>query len=67
MQIRRFANAEEFLEATKTFRSADAVRTRLISSIAISVANGSRTYDSYFWLVAGLHQIRTPPTPWPFI
>jgi predicted GNAT family acetyltransferase len=50
MEIRRFATAEEFLEATKTFRSADAVRTGLISSIAISVANGSRSYESYFWL-----------------
>jgi hypothetical protein len=67
MEIRRFATAEEFLEATKTFRSADAVRTGLISPIAFSVANGSRTYDSDFWLAAESHQIRTPPTPWPFI
>lgn len=50
MEIRRYNTAEEFLDATKTFRSADAVRTGLISSIAGSVANGSRTYDSYFWL-----------------
>jgi predicted GNAT family acetyltransferase len=50
MEICRYATAEEFLEATKAFRSADAVRTGLISSIAISVANGLRSYDSYFWL-----------------
>ena len=52
MEIRRYDTAEEFLDATKTFRSADAVRTGLISSIAISVANGSRSYDAYFWLAA---------------
>ena len=50
MEVRRYTSAAEFLDATRSFRSDDPVRTSLITSIASSVANGSRTYDAYFWL-----------------
>lgn len=49
MEVRRYLSAAEFLDATKDFRSLDPVRTGLITSIATSVANGSRTYEDYFW------------------
>jgi predicted GNAT family acetyltransferase len=49
MEVHRFQSATEFLIATKTFRSHDPIRTGLITSIATSVENGSRTYEDYFW------------------
>ena len=49
MEVRRYSSAADFLDATKDFRSLDPVRTGLITSIAISVATGSRTYEDYFW------------------
>ena len=52
MEVRRYATAAEFLEATKVFRNLDPVRTGLITSIANSVANGSRHYEEYFWWAA---------------
>lgn len=52
MEVLRFPTPAEFLDATKAFRGKDPVRTGLITSIATSVANGSRTYDGYFWWAA---------------
>lgn len=52
MEVRCFATASEFLDATKTFRSFEPIRTGLVTSVATSVANGSRTYEGYFWLAA---------------
>ena len=52
MEVRRYSTVAEFLEATTVFRNADPVRTSLITSIANSVANGSRTYEGYFWWAA---------------
>jgi predicted GNAT family acetyltransferase len=49
MEVRRYSSAAEFLAATKDFRRLDPVRTGLITSIATSVATGSRTYEDYFW------------------
>lgn len=67
MEVRRYSSAAEFLDATRDFRSLDPVRTGLITSIASSVASGSRTYEDYFWWsvskdnrVVGL-AIRTAP------
>jgi predicted GNAT family acetyltransferase len=67
MEVRRYSSAAEFLDFTKDFRSLDPVRTGLITSIATSVASGSRTYEDYFWWsvsennrVVGL-AIRTAP------
>lgn len=52
MEVRRYATASEFLDATKVFRSHEPIKTGLITSVATSVANGSRTYEGYFWLAA---------------
>lgn len=49
MEVLRHQSASDFLKATKSFRSQDPVRTGLITSIATSVENGSRTYEDYFW------------------
>ena len=52
MKVLRFDTPAEFLDASKAFRSRDPIRTGLITSIATSVSNGSRTYEGYFWLAA---------------
>jgi len=52
VEVLRFETPTELLDATKTFRSKDPVRTGLISSITSSVATGSRTYEGYFWWAA---------------
>lgn len=49
MEVQRYLSAAEFLIATKTFRSQDPIRMGLITSIATSVENGSRTYEDYYW------------------
>jgi predicted GNAT family acetyltransferase len=49
MEVQRYQSAAEFLLATKTFRSQDPIRVGLITSIATSVENGSRTYEDYYW------------------
>lgn len=72
MEVLRFDTPAEFLDATRDFRSSEPVRTGLITSIANSVANGSRTYEGYFWwatvdggAVQGL-AIRTVPYGYAF-
>jgi hypothetical protein len=49
MEVQRYQSAAEFLLATKEFRSQDSIRLGLITSIATSVENGSRTYEDYYW------------------
>ena len=49
MSVIRYQTPTEFLSATEDFRSAEIVRTNLISGIANSVANGSRVYEAYYW------------------
>ena len=52
MEVLRFDTPAEFLGATKAFRSNNPVRTGLITSVATSVATGSRTYEGYCWWAA---------------
>lgn len=47
--IVRYDSAQEFLDSTADLRAHELVRTNLISSIASSVANGTRSYEAYFW------------------
>ena len=49
MSVIRYQSPTEFLSATEDLRSAEIVRTNLISGIANSVANGSRVYEAYYW------------------
>jgi GNAT superfamily N-acetyltransferase len=52
MEVVRIASAEEFLTATEAYRLAEPTRTNVVSSVAMAVARGDRTYDAYFWWVA---------------
>lgn len=49
MQVIRYTSPTEFLSATEDIRATEIIRTSLISSIANSVANGSRTYEACYW------------------
>ena len=48
-QVIRYESPEEFLSATEDLRSTEIIRTKVISSIASSVANGSHTYETCYW------------------
>lgn len=49
MLVIRYESPVEFLSATEDLRSAEIIRTNLISSIANSVANRSNTYETCYW------------------
>lgn len=49
MQVIRYKSPTEFLSATEDLRSAEIIKTNLISSIANSVANGSHAYETCYW------------------
>jgi ribosomal protein S18 acetylase RimI-like enzyme len=49
MKVSLHDSATEFLNLTFEFRAATPFETNIISSVAQSVADGSRTYDAYFW------------------
>lgn len=50
VKARSLDSAEEFLESTRSLRSAEPVLTNLLGSIATGVVNG-RTYDKCHWWV----------------
>ena len=68
MRVVEHPGAQEFLDATDAYRSADPVRTNLLGSIPMSVLAG-RQYDSEMWLTVhdGHHVVgaalRTAPFP----
>jgi len=47
--VAQVASPEEFLERTRTFRDAHLMETNIISSVAISVSQGNKSYLDYFW------------------
>ena len=51
MKATLLESASEFLNQTEPLRAADPFRTNLLGSVASSVAEGSRTYEKYFWWV----------------
>ena len=51
MKARSLTSAQEFLDATLTFRSADPVMTNLLGSIATSVAGGRQYEKCHWWIV----------------
>lgn len=51
MEISLHESVGHFLAATTEFRAAHPFETNIISSVAQSVQEGSRTYDAYFWWV----------------
>ncbi len=52
MAIELLTSAEDFLTRTYALRAADGYRTNILGSVATAVADGSQTYDRYFWWVA---------------
>jgi predicted GNAT family acetyltransferase len=51
MKVELVGSVQEFLATTATFRAADPLRTNVIGSVALSIADGDRTYDDYRWWV----------------
>ena len=51
IEISLCESVADFLDLTKEFRAAFPFETNIISSVAQSVHDGSRTYDKYFWWV----------------
>lgn len=51
MKVTLLDSASEFLKQTELLRAADPFRTNILGSVASSVADGSRTYEKYFWWV----------------
>jgi predicted GNAT family acetyltransferase len=51
MNVELIETVEEFIAATAEFRAADPLRTNVIGSVSLSIANGDRTYDDYRWWV----------------
>ncbi|MFA5918252.1 MAG: GNAT family N-acetyltransferase [Candidatus Nanopelagicaceae bacterium] len=51
MKVSLLQSAREFLGQTQAIRAADPFRTNIIGSVALSVADGSRTYEKCFWWI----------------
>jgi predicted GNAT family acetyltransferase len=51
MNVELIETAREFVTATTAFRAADPVRTNVIGSVSLSIADGDRIYDDYRWWV----------------
>jgi predicted GNAT family acetyltransferase len=51
MNVDLVETAQEFVTATTAFRAADPVRTNVIGSVSLSIADGDRVYDDYRWWV----------------
>ncbi|MGB8197689.1 MAG: GNAT family N-acetyltransferase [Acidimicrobiales bacterium] len=49
MQVELIDSVEEFIAATTAFRALDPLRTNVIGSVSLSVADGDRSYDAYHW------------------
>ena len=49
MTVNLLSSVAEFLDSTLSFRADHIYETNIISSVAQSVADGSRTYEKYFW------------------
>ena len=51
MKVEQIESVDEFVAATTGFRAADPLRTNVIGSVSLAVAEGDRTYDDYHWWV----------------
>ena len=51
MNVTLLDSASAFLNETELLRASDPFRTNILGSVASSVANGTRTYEKYFWWV----------------
>ena len=64
MRIELLTSAKEFLLRTQSLRAIDPFRTNILGSVATAVADGSLTYDAYFWWVL-LDTMITEISKWP--
>jgi GNAT superfamily N-acetyltransferase len=51
MKIELVQSVDDFIMATTAFRAADPLRTNVIGSVSLSVAEGAQTYDDYRWWI----------------
>jgi GNAT superfamily N-acetyltransferase len=51
MKVELINSVDEFISTTTAFRATDPLRTNVIGSVALSVAEGDRSYDDYRWWV----------------
>jgi ribosomal protein S18 acetylase RimI-like enzyme len=51
MKVELIESVDEFIATTTGFRAADPLRTNVIGSVTLAVAEGDRTYDDYHWWV----------------
>lgn len=51
MKVELIESVQEFVATTTAFRAADPLRTNVLGSVALSIADGERTYDDYRWWV----------------
>lgn len=58
MPVELLTSAHDFLVRTQLLRTSDPFRTNILGSVATAVADGSLTYDDYFWWVVTDRQDR---------
>jgi len=51
MEVERCSSPEDFLASSITYRANQPVRTNVIGSVAVSVVEGARSYDGYWWWI----------------
>lgn len=51
MKVELVESVEEFISLTAEFREADPLRTNVIGSVSLAVADGERAYDGYRWWI----------------
>src|SRR5665213_3970176 len=51
MKVELIESVDEFISTTTAFRATDPLRTNVIGSVALSVAEGDRSYDDYRWWI----------------
>jgi GNAT superfamily N-acetyltransferase len=51
MKVELIESVDEFITTTAEFRATDPLRTNVIGSVSLSVADGDRSYDAYYWWV----------------
>jgi ribosomal protein S18 acetylase RimI-like enzyme len=54
MKVERIDSVDDFIAMTTAFRGRDPLRTNVIGSVSLSVADGDRSYDAcHWWVVRG--------------
>jgi GNAT superfamily N-acetyltransferase len=51
MKVDLIESVAAFIESTTAFRALDPLRTNVIGSVSLSVADGDRSYDAYYWWI----------------